>query len=283
VTDVSVLTPAYGYGRFLEDCIDSVIGQDTVRTQHVIQDGGSKDETLDVLRSFGDRVQWTSEPDRGQSDALNKALMTATGDWVGWLNADEYYLPGGLGNLVQEAEKHRADIVYGDIITVDHDGKMLGLSASHPFSPTVLRLYGPFTASVSLIIRRSMLDEDPWDPTLNVIMDWELYLGLLSKGAKFHHLAYPVGAFRVHQDQMSSRPGQGDTTRVRDRYGIPTTRWSRSYGRFLHRLRKLATGSYIRELRARPLRERDTRWFREDVGRESFNTLLARCYWKDPS
>ena len=96
VTDVSVLTPSYGYGRFIADGIESVIRQRGVHPQHIVQDAGSDDETLDVLRSFGDRVEWASEHDQGQSDGLNKALSKATGEWVAWLNADEYYLPDGL-------------------------------------------------------------------------------------------------------------------------------------------------------------------------------------------
>src|ERR687897_245118 len=98
--DVSVLTPSYGYGRFIADSIESGICQDGLRLQHIVQDGGSEDETLDVLRSFGDQVLWTSEPDQGQSDALNRALAKATGRWVAWLNADEFYLPSGLASLI---------------------------------------------------------------------------------------------------------------------------------------------------------------------------------------
>lgn len=278
MTEVSVLTPSYGYGRFLGDSIESVIAQERVSTEHLIQDGGSEDETIEVLRSFGARIRWESAPDQGQSDALNKALGRASGEWIGWLNADEYYLPLALRTLVEAAEDRQADVVYGDSITVDREGKMLGLRASHRFSTTVLDRYGPFPASVAVLIRRSMLDEAPWDPSLQVIMDWDLYLGLSRKGATFHHVPFPVGAFRVHDEQMSSRPGQGATTRVRQRYGIATSRWSRRYGRTLHRLRKLEAGCYVKEFRARSLRGCDTRWFRKDVGTAPIDALLARCY-----
>ena len=102
--DVSVLTPSYEYGRFIADGIESVIQQQGLRLQHIIQDAGSGDETLEVLRSFGDRVEWASETDLGQSDGLNRALLKATGDWIAWLNADEYYLPDGLRVLVEEGK-----------------------------------------------------------------------------------------------------------------------------------------------------------------------------------
>ena len=275
--DVSVLTPSYGYGRFITDSIESVIQQDGLRIEHIVQDGGSSDETLDVLRSYGDRIVWTSEPDEGQSDALNKALAKAAGRWVAWLNADEYFLPGGLASLIREAERSRADVIYGDAIDVDHEGKMLQLRAQHPFSPLILRWFGTFP-SVSLIVRREILGNHPWDPALKVIMDWELFLGLLDRGAAFRHLAYPVGAFRRHRDQVSAGPGSLETTIVRERYGISTRRAYRRMGKALHRVYKLVAGTYVRQVRARRFRGTDLRWFKESVGSAPFDAVLDRCY-----
>jgi hypothetical protein len=142
--DVSVLTPSYEYGRFIADGIESVIQQQGLRLQHIIQDAGSGDETSEILRSFGDRVEWTSETDLGQSDGLNRALAKAGGDWIAWLNADEYYLPDGLRVLVEEGERSGADVVYGDCVTVDREGRVIGLRPQHPFSRLILRMYGPF-------------------------------------------------------------------------------------------------------------------------------------------
>jgi glycosyltransferase involved in cell wall biosynthesis len=274
---VSVLTPSYGYGRFIADSIESVIRQDGMRIEHIVQDGGSEDETLDVLGSYGDHVRWTSEPDLGQSDALNKALAKANGRWVAWLNADEYYFPGGLASLIHEAERSGADVVFGDAIDVDREGKMIRLRAQHPFSPFILRWYGTFP-SVSFIVRRELLGHHPWDPALTVVMDWELFLGLLEKGAAFRHLAYPVGAYRRHEDQASVGPGSGGTTVVRERYAIPASRVCRGTGMALHRLYKLATGGYTRQLRSRRFHGTDLRWFRTGNGTEHFRALLARCY-----
>src|SRR4051794_22482734 len=119
MTDVTVITPSFGYGQFIEDAIRSVLGQQGLRVQHVVQDGGSTDATVDVLKTYSDEVDWVSHPDRGQSDALNEALERAKGTWVAWLNADEFYLPGGLAALVATGEKTSADVVYGDNVFVD--------------------------------------------------------------------------------------------------------------------------------------------------------------------
>jgi glycosyltransferase involved in cell wall biosynthesis len=278
MTDISVLTPSFGYGRFIADSIESVIGQQGVRLQHIIQDAGSNDETVEILQSFEDRVHWTSERDQGQSDGLNRALAKATGNWVGWLNADEYYLPGALQLLVKEGENLGADVVYADAIAVDREGRMLSLRPQHPFSPLILRSYGPFPDSVSLIIRRSILDEDPWDPSLRVVMDWDLYLELAAKGASFHYVPYPVGAFRQHDDQASARNGRPEMRNVRERYAIPAGRWYRTLGKVLHRLRKLTAGSYDRQLRARRFHGSDLRWFDKETGTDTVRLLLERCY-----
>jgi len=278
MTDVSVLTPSFRYDRFIAHAIESVIRQQGLDLQHIIHDGGSDDETVDVLRSFGDRVEWTSERDLGQSDALNKALTRATGDWVAWLNADEYYLPNGLRVLVDEGERHGADVVYGDWVTVDRSERILALRPQHPFSHLILRLYGPFLASVSVIIRRSMLWKEPWDRSLSVLMDWDLYLALASRGASFRYVAYPVGAFRQHEDQASAKLGRPETRAVRERYGIPIGSPYRRAGVALHRIRKLLAGSYGRQLRGRSLAGLDLGWFREEAGADTFRLLLDRCY-----
>jgi glycosyltransferase involved in cell wall biosynthesis len=277
---ISVLTPSRGYGRYIADAIESVRQQDGVTVQHVVQDAGSDDGTLDVLRSYGDAVDWTSEPDRGQSDALNRALGRASGDWIAWLNADEFYLPDGLRLLRDAGEEHGADVVYGDCVTVDRDGRLIGLRPQHPFSRMVLRLYGPFPASVSVIIRRSGLGEEPWDRSLSRAMDWGLYLALAMKEASFLYVPYPVGAFRLHEDQASAHTELVwlDETELRRRYLIPSARWTHRAGTALHRLRKLAAGSYVRQLRAMALRGMDLRWFEGGDSADTFRLLLDRCY-----
>jgi glycosyltransferase involved in cell wall biosynthesis len=255
-----------------------VLEQRDSDAQHIVQDAGSDDETLDVLRSFGDRIRWTSEDDLGQSDGLNRALEKATGQWVAWLNADEFYLPDGLAVLVDEGEKHGVDVVYGDCATVDEAGRLIALRSQHPFSRRVLRLYGPFIDSSSVIIRRSKLPRRPWDPSLRLVMDWALYLSLAADGATFRYVDYPVGAFRQHPDQASAGPGTPETRHVRERYRIPTGKFSRRGGKVLHRMRKLAAGSYRRQMRAKALQGRDLRWFRDPSGYETFRLLLDRCY-----
>ncbi len=285
MVDVSVLTPSYNYGRFIEDAILSVRYQQDVSVHHVVQDAGSSDETLEVLSRNNAHIDWSSEPDTGQSDALNKALSRATGRWIAWLNADEFYLPGGLAYLVRFGEQSGADLVYGDCVFVDEEARMVRLLPQYRFSSRVLKKYGTCISSCSAIIRRSVLGQDPWDVRIGRVMDWDLYMRLFLQGARFLHVRYPVGAFRVHADQVTATPWQEwqeEDELIAARYGRPTElieRW-KSYkrGRWLHRSHKLLGGSYIRELRARPLRGRDLRWFSSGSGYPNMIELLKRSY-----
>src|SRR5262249_6710278 len=143
MVDVSVLTPSLNYARFIEDALISVRDQRNgdLTVEHIIQDGLSSDGTVDVITSFRG-VTWSSEADRGQSDALNKALEKASGRWIAWLNADEFYLPQGIAHLVRVAERARAGVAYGDCLFVDGDGRLLRLKAQHRFNARLLREYG---------------------------------------------------------------------------------------------------------------------------------------------
>jgi len=285
VVDVTVLTPSYDYGRFIEDALMSVRSQRDVSVQHVVQDAASSDETPAILSRHAAHIDWSSEPDRGQSDALNKGLARATGRWIAWLNADEFYLPGSLAHLVRIGDRTGADVVYGECLFVDESGRAVRLLSQYPFSARVLRTYGTCISSCSAIIRRSALGKDPWDVGIRRVMDWDLYLGLLSRGAKFLQVRHPVGAFRVHRDQVSAglwRNWLQEDEFIAARYGQPTDlgeRW-KSYkrGRWLHRGHKLLRGSYVREMRARSFRGRDLRWFDSELGYANFIDLLERCY-----
>jgi glycosyltransferase involved in cell wall biosynthesis len=263
-----VLTPTYNYGRFLGDAITSVAAQAGGAIEHIIVDGGSRDETIAVLSSAPAGVIWRSEPDRGQSDALNKALAMASGEWIGWLNADEFYLPGLIRWLTQAIAQHpEADVIHGDAVFVDHAGRLLRLVAQHRFSPRVLRWNRCNISSCAMFVRREAIPERGWDVDLRATMDWDLYLEILRRGGKFAYLPRPIGAFRVHPDQVTTGPMPADSpdlARLAVRHGRPIGRRAlvaNQAGAFEHRVLKVVEGGLARELRSRRLRGTDMRWF----------------------
>jgi glycosyltransferase involved in cell wall biosynthesis len=278
VADLTVLTPSLAYGRFIEDNILSVAGQEGVSVQHVIQDGGSVDETVNVLRRYNRAVDWISEPDGGQSDALNKALRKARGRWIAWLNADEFYLPGGLAELVRRGDATSADVVYADVVFVDQIGRVARLLPQHPFSALILRTYGCYIPSSGTIFRRSSLPSDPWDVSLKMMMDWDLYLRLAAQGARFEKVNYPVAAFRRHEMQTTAHATDfaDEYAGLFARHGISPE--SRRWGPWLHGLYKLSSGAYIRQLRARPFSGLGLLWPRDPNDRAIFERLRKTCY-----
>lgn len=282
---VSVLTPSYGYGRYIADCVDSVLEQDGPPIEHVVQDGGSDDDTVEVLRTYGDRVDWVSTADDGQSDALNRALDRATGSWIAWLNADEFYLPHALATLVAEGERHGADIVYGDAAFVDEAGRLRRLAPQHRFSRRVLAEYGCYISSCSLIIRREVLEQDSWDSGVRRRMDWDLYMRLARDGATFRYVPFPVGAFREHDDRVTASSWDewiDEDSALAVRFGMspdPYERWDQSrVGRWLHPVLKGVGGAYLRQARARAVSGADLRWFRGAPQAAACRTLLRRSY-----
>lgn len=281
---ISVLTPSRNYGRFLPDAVVSVLAQD-VDVEHVVQDACSHDETSRVLEAGGERVRWVSEPDSGQSDGLNRALRRASGTWIAWLNADEFYLPGGLRRLLEAAERQRADVVYGDCVFVDQEGRFLRLLPAHGFHASILRTYGPFIASCALLVRRAALGDDPWDPAVARIMDWDLYLRLAASGARFAWVPYPVGCFRVHPGRITAQPVDvhaDSYSLVAHRWGLSPSPWARRWGRMAHGAAKVASLAYWRQWRATALRGRDMRWFATEEGKAGARELFERAYPRVP-
>ena len=287
MVDISVLTPSLNYGRFIEDALLSTRGQPDrgLVVEHIVQDGLSSDETVRELTAFDGELDWSSDADRGQSDALNRALARAGGRWIAWLNADEFFMPGGLAHLVRVGERTRSDVVYGDCVIIDEGGRLVRLQPQHHFSRHVLREYGCYIASNSVVFRRSVLGEAPWDIGIRRVMDWDLYLNLAASGAVFRHVPYPVGAFRLHPAQVTASPWhrwKEEDAWVAARHGQPSDhleRWNKYLkARRRHRLYKLLEGSYLRELRARALRGKDMRWFRSAEGPSNASQLLRRCY-----
>jgi glycosyltransferase involved in cell wall biosynthesis len=286
--DLTVVTPSYGYAHYLRDAIVSVAEQEGITVEHIVQDGGSTDGTVELLQELDDLVDWVSEPDEGQSDALNRGIARARGRWIAWLNADEFYLPGGLAALVREGDRTGADVVYGDTLFSDGDGRLTRLLPQHRFSPFVLRSYGCFISTVSCITRTSALGETPIDASMRRMMDWDLYLRLLSEDAAFRHVAVPVGVFRAHDTRVTATERRGFFQRlnrgdgfgreydmVRDRYGAMRMRRA---GHVAHGVLKLADGGYSRQARSRKLHGADLRWWTSPSAAAEWDRLRTACY-----
>jgi glycosyltransferase involved in cell wall biosynthesis len=268
----SILTPSYGYGRFIGDCVRSVLMQRGVDLEHVVMDAGSTDETVqELVKLSGDRrLHWKSEPDEGQSHALAKAFLDSEGDWIGWLNADEFYLPHALMSVAECIKRNpHADLVYGDYAEVDDLGRLRRIVAHHEYSTQVLRARC-YIPSCATFIRRAAMPARLWDTRCPSMMDWDLFLELHKAGSQFKYSKHTLAAFRIHAGQVTSSAhaqSAEEFALIRARHGIPlrgsALKRAQVTGRGLRVVRKVVEGGYVRELRAKRVTGMNLRWFDE--------------------
>jgi glycosyltransferase involved in cell wall biosynthesis len=219
---------------------------------------------------------WTSEKDSGQSDALNRAFARASGDWIGLLNADEFYLPDALKTLVSVGEQEDADLVFADMALADERGRFLRLLPQHVLVPRILPIYAAI-ASCAMLIRRSVLVSPPWDAELHGVMDRDLYLRLRRGGARFVYCSTIAAAFRVHPAQKTVRHAEQfsrEFTAVQQRYGYPSFWGVRLAGRAVQASCKLVSGAYARQFAASRFRYADLRWFASPSARTVVDELI---------
>src|SRR5688572_25596277 len=132
---VSIVTPSYNQGRYIEETIQSVLNQDYPNLEYLVLDGGSTDETLEILKRYEGRLVWISEKDRGQADAINKGFHLAKGRILGWLNSDDTYSPGAIRKVAQYFQTHRdVGLLYGEGYHVDTAGKIIERYNTEPFN-----------------------------------------------------------------------------------------------------------------------------------------------------
>src|SRR5215831_18533986 len=144
VPRISIVTPSYNQGRFIEETIQSVLSQDYPNLEYIIIDGGSKDQSVDIIRKYEKRLAyWVSEKDSGAADAIAKGFRRATGDIMAYLNSDDLYSPETLRAVAEVFQAGRSDVVYGNTWWIDSDGHYLGERRQTPFAPMGY-LYGGF-------------------------------------------------------------------------------------------------------------------------------------------
>ena len=121
---ISVVVPSFNTGNFIETTLQSIVNQDYPNIECIVMDGGSTDGTLEILKKYEGRITWTSEKDKGQSDAINKGLQKTTGDIMAFLNADDVYEPGCFRKVADYFQQHPAtQWLYGKCYIIDKDNK----------------------------------------------------------------------------------------------------------------------------------------------------------------
>lgn len=208
---ITIVTPSYNQGRFIEETIQSVLSQGYPDLEYIVIDGGSTDETLSILKKYGREIQWVSERDRGQAHAINKGLRMATGDVVAFLNSDDLYKPGALLSVGEFFALHpQAHWLTGRCCIIDEYGreirrpitlyKNLWLSVR---SYTILLVLN-YISQPATFWRRSVLDTVGYlNEDLCYTMDYEYWLRI-GRLFRLWFIGRELACFRYHSFSKSS-------------------------------------------------------------------------------
>lgn len=207
---VSIVTPSLNGAEFLEDAIRSVTSQRYPRLEYIVQDGGSTDETCEILqRHSAALTSWESVKDSGQSQALNRGFARTSAELMAYLNADDILLPGSLAYVADFMRRNPdVDVVYGHRVLIDADGLDIGRHVLPRHSNRILS-WADFIPQETLFWRRRTWEEagGQFDETFQMALDWDLVIRLRDAGARFVRLPRFLGAFRVHGDQKTLTQG----------------------------------------------------------------------------
>lgn len=202
---ISVVTPSYNQSAFLEDNLDSVHNQVYENVEHHVVDGGSDDGTVDILDRYEEEydLRWTSEPDGGQSDAINKGFDRANGDIIGWLNSDDVYFDTTtFSRVAAHFRRTGADVIFGDLAVVDADSVVTGLDVRPSFDYRQL-LVRTLVGQPAAFFRAEVLADERLDTDLEFTMDYEFWLRL-AREHEFRHVPDLLAGFRRHEAQKTA-------------------------------------------------------------------------------
>ena len=206
---LSIITPSYQQAWALGRCMDSVLADQDLPLEYLVQDGGSSDGSVAEIRTRADRLAgWSTGPDGGQSNAIAKGFSQTSGgptDLMAWINSDDFYLPGTLRFVAEYFAHHpEVDVVYGHRIVVDRKGQEIARWYLPEHDPAVVRL-NDFIPQETLFWRRRIWDKvGGLNPSLHFAMDWDLLLRFQAADAAIVRLPYFLACFSAHPEQKTA-------------------------------------------------------------------------------
>ncbi|MGF7038460.1 glycosyltransferase family 2 protein [Mucilaginibacter lappiensis] len=201
---ISVVTPSFNQGEFIEQTILSVIGQQYPELEYIIIDGGSTDQTESIIRKYEKHiVYWVSEKDKGQSHAINKGLEYATGDILCWLNSDDYYLPGTLLEIGQILSIDKPELLHGNCIHLNEDNNFTHGSYFDSFKSWDISKGTHIVQPSSFWTRKAYELAGPLRDDLHFGFDWEWFARAQARGVIFTSSPKYFSVYRIHNGQKS--------------------------------------------------------------------------------
>ncbi len=217
---ISLVTPSYNQGQFLEATLLSVLGQEYPALEYIVMDGGSTDDSPDILRRYADRLaHWQSAKDGGQASAINAGFARSTGDILGWLNSDDLHLPHTLRYVSENLDPSQAQILTGNYLHFydDDSGRAWGSSVQKLHEKHQLKLWDYITQPSKFWTRKAWESVGELNETLHFTFDWEWFLRAQQAGVAFRKVAPYLSLYRFHSAHKS---GTGGNTRMEEILGI---------------------------------------------------------------
>jgi glycosyltransferase involved in cell wall biosynthesis len=211
---ISVVVPSYNQGQFIEQTILSVIGQSYPNLEVLVIDGGSQDETVDVVRRYERSLAyWVSEPDRGQGHAINKGFRRATGSILAWLNSDDMYLPGALLDVARQVgSTGEPTLLYGGCVHV-YEGSALAATDIARSAPVERLKVQDFIVQPSAFwTREAWLRAGEIDESYDYVLDWDWFIRA-SRVSRFVRTPHIYSIYRHHD---AHKTGIGGEKRARE-------------------------------------------------------------------
>ena len=258
---ISVVTPSFQQGQFIEETLRSVLEQQYPRLEYWVIDGGSTDGTLEVLeryhRRYPDVLRYMSEPDGGQAAAVNKGLNRVRGDIIGWLNSDDTYEPGTLAAVARAFRDHRAsDVVYGRAHHVSRTGRIIGEYPTQPAFRWDALIHECYLCQPSVFMRRGIIDDGyRLDESLHLCLDYDLWIRL-GQHYRFSFIDRHLSRSRVYRENKSLRQ-QGRVLQealdvIWRHYGWVPLSWATAWAHFRRKgadaffnIRPVSKGTYL--------------------------------------
>ncbi|TVX97071.1 glycosyltransferase family 2 protein [Cohnella terricola] len=230
---VTVVTPSYNQGRFIKETIESVLTQDYPNIEYIIVDGGSTDETIEILKSYGERIRWISENDEGQADAVNKGISMARGEVIGWLNSDDTYLPGAISKVANEFNLNSGiDMVYGEGYHISEHGDILDRYPTEKYDWEKLA-QTCFICQPTAFIRKNVIENlGGLNKNLQLCMDYDLWIRI-GQTYEIKYISEYLATSRLYESNKTlSRTDEvysEAVTTVKKYYGFVPLTWVYGY------------------------------------------------------
>ena len=210
-TKISIVTPSFNQGQFIEDTILSVIGQNYPNVEYIIMDGGSTDNTVEIIKKYESKISyWVSEPDEGQAAAINNGFSIATGDILMWLNSDDMLMPNILNYIVSSVEKKGNGLFFGNCINFKEGNDLTS------YGSDVIKANERFKINeVDFIIqpssfwtRKTWIQVGRLNTTLHFGFDWEWFIRAKEAGIKFFPISKTLSIYRWHDSHKTGTGGK---------------------------------------------------------------------------